>query len=81
MGSIGEQVKTYILEQFLPEEHPDSLAADTPLIATGILDSIATLQLSTFLEEQFDIRMEAHELDDEHIGTLERIEQLVCSKG
>jgi acyl carrier protein len=80
MGSISEEVKGYILEQFLPGEDPAALTAQTPLIATGILDSIATLQLSTFLEERFDIQMLPHELDEEHIGTLERIEMLVRSK-
>ena len=80
MDSIGEEVKGYILEQFLPGEDPAALTAETPLIATGILDSIATLQLSSFLEERFDIQMQPHELDEEHIGTLERIQTLVRSK-
>ena len=81
MGSISEEVKEFILEQFLPGEDPGALTSQTPLIATGILDSIATLQLSTFLEERFNIQMQPHELDEEHIGTLERIETLVRSKG
>jgi len=76
MGPVGETVKQYILKEFLPGEDSDQLTETTPLITSGILDSLATLKLSTFLENEFDIQMEAHELDDEHIGSLAAIEQL-----
>ena len=80
MGPVGETVKQFILKEFLPGEDADQLTESTPLISSGILDSLATLRLSTFLEQEFSIQMEAHELDEEHIGTLAAIEQLVKSK-
>lgn len=80
MGSIGAIVKQFILREFLPGEDPDELTESTPLIGSGILDSLATLKLSSFLEEEFDIEMEAHELDEEHIGSIASIEQLVQLK-
>lgn len=80
MGSVGEIVKQFILREFLPGEDADQLTDATPLISSGILDSLATLKLSTFLEQEFDIQMEAHELDEDHIGSIAAIEQLVKSK-
>lgn len=80
MGPVGQTVKQFILKEFLPGEDPDELTESTALLNSGILDSLATLKLSTFLEEEFDIQMEAHELDDEHIGSIAAIEQLVMSK-
>lgn len=80
MGPVGETVKQFILREFLPGENPDELTDSTPLISTGILDSLATLKLSTFLEQEFDIQMEAHELDEDHIGSIAAIEELVKSK-
>ncbi|CAN5295943.1 hypothetical protein BH24PSE2_BH24PSE2_12930 [soil metagenome] len=80
MGPVGQTVKNYILEEFLPGEDPEELTASTPLVSTGILDSLATLKLAQFLEREFDIQMEPHELDEEHIGTIAAIEQLVLSK-
>ncbi len=80
MGPVGETVKQFILKEFLPGEDADQLTESTPLISSGILDSLATLRLSTFLEQEFSIQMEAHELDEEHIGTIAAIEQLVKSK-
>lgn len=78
--AIHDTVKTYILEQFLPGEDPNELTDDTPLMTTGILDSLATLKLVTYLEEKFDIAVEAHEADAENLNTLELITDLVARK-
>lgn len=77
---IHDKVKGYILAEFLPGEDPDELADDTPLMSTGILDSLATLKLVTFLEQEFDIAVEAHEADSENLDTLELITALVAGK-
>jgi acyl carrier protein len=80
MGPIGLKVKDFLLQEFLPGENPDELTESTPLISSGILDSLATLKLAVFLEEQCGIQVEAHELDEEFIGTIAKIENLVISR-
>lgn len=77
---IRAQVKTFLLDTFLPGENPDELTDQTPLISGGILDSIATLKLVMFLEERFKIGLEAHEADREHLDTLADIAALVRTK-
>ncbi len=77
---INEKVRDFILNEFLPGEDPDELKEDTPLIASGILDSIATLKLITFLEKEFDIAVAAHEADSENLNTITDICRLVTSK-
>jgi acyl carrier protein len=71
-----QAVKNYILREFLPGENPDELRTDTPLITGGILDSIATVKLVSFLEETFDIKVEPHEIDVENLDTLDLIASL-----
>jgi acyl carrier protein len=78
--AIVDTVKHFILEQFLPGEDPDELTTDTPLMTTGILDSLATLKLVTFLEQEFDITVEAHEADAANLNTLDLIADLVDGK-
>lgn len=78
--AIHDKVKAYILAEFLPGEDPDELAGDTPLMTTGILDSLATLKLVTYLEQEFDIAVEAHEADAENLDSLDRIVALVAGK-
>lgn len=73
-------VKDYILREFLPGENPAALTDATPLISGGILDSLSTLKLVTFLEEKFGIQIEAHEADVEHLDTITNIAALVHAK-
>jgi len=80
MDSVTSRVKTFILDRFIPGEDPANLTSDTPLISGGILDSLATLELVSYLEDQFGIQLEAHEVDAERLDTLERINSLVASK-
>ena len=77
---IQDKLKEYILKEFLPGEDPNELKQDTPLITSGILDSIATLKLITFLENEFDITIAAHEADSDNLNTITDICNLVTSK-
>jgi acyl carrier protein len=78
--SAVESIKSFLLDEFLPGEDPDQLTPSTPLISSGILDSLATLKLVAFLEKEFAISIGAHEADSENLETIERIVALVQSK-
>jgi acyl carrier protein len=77
---IKTTVKTFILNEYLPGEDPVALTDATPLMTTGILDSIAVLKVVTFLENQFHITIEAHEAVVENLNTLSDIARLVMLK-
>ncbi len=80
MNDVIDPVKQYIMENYLKGEDPSTLKVDTPLITGGILDSLGTLELVSFLEQRFAIQMEAHEVDAERLDTLEAIAVLVRTK-
>jgi acyl carrier protein len=80
MQEIKEIVKKYILEEFLPGENPAELTDSTPLITGGILDSLATIKLVAFLEQRFQIQIQAHETMVDYLDTISSIAQLVSSK-
>ena len=77
---VGAAIKAYILEEFLPGENPAELTDSTPLITGGILDSLATLRLVAFLEQRFQIQIQAHETMVDYLNTISDIAQLVSSK-
>jgi len=79
-GTIESTIKQYILDEFLPGEDPNALLNSTPLISGGILDSLATLRLVAFLEEQFGIQIQAHETGIEYLNSIADITSLVQSK-
>jgi acyl carrier protein len=78
--AIKSTIKRFILDEFLPGERPDALTDQTPLVAEGVLDSLATLRLVSFLEKEFKIALAPHEVDAEYLNTLPTIAALVRSK-
>ena len=77
---IKVSIKEYILKEFLPGENPAQLTDSTPLITGGILDSLATIKLVVFLEERFQVKIQAHETMVDYLDTIADIAQLVSSK-
>lgn len=79
-AEIRELVRDYILEEFLPGERREALTDTTPLITGGILDSIATVKLVSFLEDRYGVRFQAHEMGADHLDTLRAIAATVEAK-
>lgn len=77
---IIQTVRQYLLQTHLPGEDPANLTPTTELLSSGILDSLATLELVSFLEQQYAIALEAHEVDAANLGTLAAIAALVQTK-
>jgi len=77
---IKTTIKTFILNEYLPGEDPAALTDTTPLMTTGILDSIAVLKVVTFLENEFHITIEPHEAVVENLNTLSEMARLIMSK-
>jgi acyl carrier protein len=73
-------VRQFILDRFLQGEDPSRLTMTTPLISGGIVDSLGTLELVSFLEQQLGVEFEAHEVDRQNLDTLASIDAFVQRK-
>ena len=80
MENIREELRQFILEEFLPGEKASNLKDDTPLLTSGILDSVATLRLVSFIEEHCGIEVEAHEVGNDNFDSIESIASFIESK-
>jgi acyl carrier protein len=80
MDNVKDTIRDYILREFLPGESPANLTDATPLRTSGILDSMATLNLVTFLEESFGITIDAHETGIDQFDRIADIAALVAQK-
>jgi acyl carrier protein len=78
--SIKSALKEFILDKFLPGEDPDALGDETPLITGGVLDSIATIQYATFIEDRYGIELPNDILIAEKIDTLAKMAAIVQEK-
>ena len=43
---------------------------DTPLVSTGLVDSVALVRLASFLEQRFGLRIPDRDVTVEHFDTL-----------
>jgi acyl carrier protein len=80
MDDVKQTIRNYILQEFLPGEDPKNLTDSVQLIRGGILDSLATLKLVAFLEQQFGIEIQAHEANPDNLNSVADIAALVERK-
>jgi acyl carrier protein len=74
-------VRSFILERFLFSTDPADLSDAASLTGEGILDSMGALELVTFLEATFAIRIRDDEILPENLENVERIAAFVARKG
>ena len=80
-ADIAARVHEYILAKLLEGEDPLNLTDSTPLVSTGIIDSVNSLKLGLFLEKTFSIAMTRDELSNPDImETIGSITRFVVSK-
>ena len=80
MDDIRQDLRQFILNEFLPGEDPANLKDNTPLLGTGILNSSATLMVVMFLEERCGIHVEAHETSPDNFDSIDKILSFVQRK-
>ena len=64
---------TYISHELIREPEQLPLKNDTPLLESGILDSLSLLKLLVFLEEEFKVPVDEFELIPENFNTVNAI--------
>jgi acyl carrier protein len=79
-AEIRERLRTYMLDNLIAEEDAGSLDDQTELITGGILDSLATLNLVSFLKKEFGVSLKAHEIDARTMDTIADMASLVSSR-
>jgi acyl carrier protein len=67
-------------QQHVPAAADMSLQADTPLLGSGLLDSLTVIQLMVFLGEQFGIEIEDEDFAPENLGTIGNLIDFVQRK-
>ena len=73
-------IRQFILVSQLPGESPDSLRNDTPLQTSGILDSLATVGLVSFIEKHFGVELDVYDTSIERFDSLDDIAATILRK-
>jgi acyl carrier protein len=77
---IIDDIRAFLVREFFRDDSEESLSDEQPLVSSGLLDSVATLKLVLFLEEQFHVEIDSLDIVDGKLDTLKTIEALVLSK-
>jgi acyl carrier protein len=66
-------INDYISREFVKDPALLPLGNETPLLETGILDSLSLLRLVIFVQEQFGIVVDDLDLVPEHFASVDAI--------
>jgi acyl carrier protein len=80
IDQIEREVREHLATRLMPGTPPESLLRDRPLISGGLLDSISTVALITFLEQKFGVTFEAHEIGVDYLDSVGEIAATVARK-
>lgn len=77
MDELRRVILDYVSREYLEEGDDRVVAADTPLISSGIVDSFSMVSLKLFLERKYSLRIPDAEASPEAFDSVERIATLV----
>ncbi len=69
MPDFANEIRAFVVETFLLGES-DRLREDTSFLGEGIIDSTGVLELVSFIEEHYGIRVEDDELLPENLDSI-----------
>jgi acyl carrier protein len=76
--AIAEKLIRFISE--LKALDKNEITEDTLLISEGILDSISMLTMVNYMEENFKIEFNAHEVNHENLNTVNQMVKFILNK-
>lgn len=77
MVEVKESVRQFILAKFLPGESAANVRDETRLLTSGILDSMASLELVSYIEHEFGVELTAADRSAENLDRIVDIARLV----
>ena len=78
--AIGTDVKTFIVDNFMFGEGGEKITSDQSFLQSGIIDSTGVLELVSFLEEKFKMKIKDDELIPQNLDSIQNIVSFVQKK-
>lgn len=79
MEDTISRIATYITDRIL-KQPGRSIKPDEALISSGLVDSFSLVDLSLFIEDNFNVRIDDTELNKETFDSLEELARLIQSR-
>ena len=78
--SVREIIRNFIYENFLFNDYTQTLSDQESFLESGIIDSTGVLELVTFVEETFGIKIADDELIPENLDSVGQLDQFIQLK-
>lgn len=78
--SVEKKLRNYILENFLFSDDPAALNNADSFLAKGIIDSTGIMEVINFLQEEFAIVVQDHEMIPANLDSIDSIVAFVQRK-
>jgi acyl carrier protein len=80
MADKSRQLRDYIVENFLFGDTETEFSDTDSFMEKGIIDSTGILEVITYIEENFNIKIEDHELIPENLDSISNIVSFIDRK-
>lgn len=77
---LRDQVRAFILENYLFTSDVSALGLDDSLLGRGIVDSTGMLEIIFFIEEQLGVKVKDEEMIPDNLDSVSKIAAFVQSK-
>jgi acyl carrier protein len=77
MDETTAKIKTFIVEEFMPDVPVEDLEDDYDLLTGGVVDSLGLLKVVAWLEDEFDIGVDDSDLGPDSFRTVAAIKAYV----
>ena len=78
--NIETEVRNFIVETFIFDDNDELFDNTQSFLETGIIDSTGMLELVSFIEEQFNIKMEDEELIPDNLDSVNNVVNYINRK-
>ena len=77
---VKTRVRQFVIDSFLFGQDSQSLSDNDSFLDRGIVDSTGVLELVGFLETQFNVSVDNHELIPDNLDSIDRVTTFVSAK-
>ena len=77
---IRQQIKQFIIENFLFAEDGHELDDDASFMDEGIVDSMGILELIVFIEETYQVTVEDDEIEPDNLDSVNNLYNYIIRK-
>jgi acyl carrier protein len=78
--TVEETIKNFVTSSFILEDNPAPLDNDRSFLDSGIIDSTGILELVSFIEEQYGLKIEDEDLIPDNLDSVNKVVKFINRK-